>query len=681
MQTHTLLYKDRASLSIFIEQNNLKNAKHIFVQIYTGTRKNAFIESLVKQLRFLIPQVRIAGATKDGETINGGVTTEQTVLSFSIFDHNDLELFGQELEDRDGLVALSQLVKASTQELAHLNQSLEESEQRYKSLFEHNPNLIYSMDRKGRITSANPALEKELGYTLEEIFQTQSSEYIADDELLVTNQHFKKTLEGKPQHYPLKIKHKDGHELLFDVTNLPIVVNEKIVGVYGIAQNMTKQKEDQEKIIRLAYHDELTGLPNRILFQQMLESTIHDAKRRSTKLAVMFIDIDDFKMINDSVGHHLGDKIIKQVADRMKKVLAEKHFLSRFNGDEFVLLAPDIQGMNEAVLLSQKVLQSLGSAIICDGREFYISASAGISMIPDDALDGDTALKNADTALYHAKLQGRAKIKTYKREMNDQMVDRLELESYLRKALKKGEFSLVYQPQICTDTGKICGSEALIRWNHPKLGAVSPVQFIPLAEETGLIDEIGQWVLKTACLQVKEWHRKGYPDCWVSVNVSGGQFQRRDFFDEVKAALRESGLSPQCLHLELTESITLRDIQYSIQLVNVLRELGVKVSIDDFGTGYSSLSYLKDFAIDILKIDRSFVRNLKNGNQDGAIVKAILTMCEGLSVTAVAEGVENREQLDVLKSFGCGHVQGFYYSKPLPPEKFEHFLSQRKVPS
>lgn len=580
----------------------------------------------------------------------------------------------------EGYLALSELVRASAEELAYLNKSLEESEQRYKSLFEHHPDVIYSLDRRGKITSANPALEQELGYTLEETYLTNSEDYIAPEELSKTNRHFKKALRGEPQHYPLKIRHKSGKLLLFDVTNIPIVVNGEIVGVYGIARNITKQKEDQEKMIRLAYYDELTDLPNRLLFQQMLESSILDAKKRNARLAVVFMDVDRFKMINDSVGHDVGDKILKRATDRMKKALGKRHFLSRFNGDEFVLLLPDVKSEKEAAAAAKQMVHSLRPAIAVDGREFYLSLSAGISIFPDDGREAETILKNADTALYYAKQYSRGNIRMYHEQMNDSLVDQFELEGDLRKALKNGEFFLVYQPQICTKTGRISGSEALLRWKHPKYGAVSPDRFIPLAEETGLIHDIGRWVLFAACTEAKKWQESGHSDCWVSVNVSARQFQRADFVNEVKTALCRTRLPAHCLHLELTENLTLRDVHYSLKQVKALRSLGVKVSIDDFGTGYSSLSYLKDFSIDTLKIDRSFIRNLKKNNKDAAIIQAILTMCKGLSIHAVAEGVESREQLEVLESFGCCHVQGYYYSKPLDPRRFSQYLKEKNFP-
>ncbi|HET7578709.1 MAG TPA: bifunctional diguanylate cyclase/phosphodiesterase [Bacillales bacterium] len=446
-----------------------------------------------------------------------------------------------------------------------------------------------------------------------------------------------------------------------------------------IAQNATEQRQDQEKIVRLAYHDVLTGLPNRMLFQQTLEDVIGKSTSGDNETAVMFIDFDRFKMINDSVGHRGGDEILKKAVAKLQDAIGSNHFLSRFSGDEFLLLVPGMEGPGEIRKMARGILGAFKNPVVHDNREFFLSASIGVSMFPTDADNSEELMKNADTALNHAKRRGAGKIQFYKKEMKNYFADRLELERDLRKALDNGEFSVYYQPQISIGDGKVYGSEALIRWHHPKFGFVSPGTFIPLAEETGLINKIGRWVMETACRQAKGWQEAGYKDFSVSVNVSAQQFQQIGFLNDVRDVLNQTGLAPVHLHLELTESITLRDIRHSIHHVKALRKLGVKVSIDDFGTGYSSLSYLKDFAIDILKIDRSFVRNLRDGSHDGAIVKAILTMCDGLSVTTVAEGVETKEQLDILRMFGCGRVQGFFYSKPLPVKKFEKFISTRNA--
>ncbi|HEX6923548.1 MAG TPA: EAL domain-containing protein, partial [Bacillales bacterium] len=363
-----------------------------------------------------------------------------------------------------------------------------------------------------------------------------------------------------------------------------------------IAQNATEQRQDQEKIIRLAYHDVLTELPNRLLFQQTLESVIGKSTSGDNETAVMFIDFDRFKMINDSVGHRGGDEILKKAVAKLQDTIGPNHFLSRFSGDEFLLLVPGMEGPGEIRKMARGILEAFKNPVVHDNREFFLSASIGVSMFPTDADNSEELMKNADTALNHAKRRGAGKIQFYKKEMKNYFADRLELERDLRKALDNGEFSVYHQPQISIGDGKVYGSEALIRWHHPKFGLVSPGTFIPLAEETGLINKIGRWVMETACKQAKGWQEAGYQDFSVSVNVSAQQFQQIGFLNDVRDVLNQTGLAPEHLHLELTESITLRDIRHSIHHVKALKKLGVKVSIDDFGTGYSSLSYLKDFA-------------------------------------------------------------------------------------
>lgn len=655
VQTYTYQYEDSLSLQIFVEKNKLSEPQHVLVQVYTDEKESHLFVTLEGELRQLIPHARVLpGSPAENDERFEVETARKTVLSFTTF----------------GEISVEEL----TLQLAYLNHHLRESEQRYRSLFENNPNLIYSMDRNGMILSVNPALIKEIGYLPKEVRGTPAVHYIVESQQAETIEYFRKTLNGEPQYFSIDIKGKDGLARSFQITNVPIFVNDNIVGVYGIGQNITEQKKDREKITRLAYHDSMTGLPNRLLFQQTLEGAMKKAQSERHPMAVMFLDLDRFKFINDSVGHYSGDEILKKAVFKMGNTIEDEHFFSRFNGDEFVLLVPKVKGADEVSQIAHSLLAVLKEPITHEDREFYLSASIGISLFPDDADDGEDLMKNADTALNRAKQQGAGKIQFFEKEMKKILSERFELENDLRRALENDEFLVFYQPQIKVRTGKVYGSEALIRWRHPKLGLVTPGTFIPLAEETGLIHEIGRWVMNTACRQARTWQRNGYHDFSVSVNVSARQFQQACFVGDVRDALTQSGLEPQFLHLELTESITLRDARQSIHHVRALKKLGVKVSIDDFGTGYSSFSYLKDFSIDILKIDRSFVRNLRNGSHDGAIVKAILTMCDGLSVTAVAEGVETKEQLGLLKNYGCHCVQGFLYSQPLPAKIFNRFI-------
>ncbi|WP_044748757.1 EAL domain-containing protein [Bacillus alveayuensis] len=636
-----------------------------------------FILQDLKKLRKIAP---VSGFFTYGEifTKNGQAeygTQSMTLLALSEsteitsaypddFRYDIPEIFGW-------MLTLSHLIKASSQDIERLNSSIEMSEQYYKSLFEHNTDIVYSTDLNGNFTSVNPAFEKVLGFTKEEILYTNSLKYIHKKDIPRVKMHFFKTLLGKVQYYNLEILTKSGKALLFQIKNIPIIINGKIVGIYGIGRNITEQKKAEEKIAYLAYYDIDTRLPNRAKFTELVAEFIERRRRKKRKLAVLFIDMDRFKIINDSIGHYAGDEILKQIVERIRNILPFGTYLGRFGGDKFTLLLTKNVEVDNVIKIAQHILQEISKPIVYQNQEFFITASIGVSLYPNNGIDAHSLLKNADMAMNRAKQQGGNRIKFYSTGMNEQALYRIELESYLRKALQKNEFFLLYQPLVDLKTGTIFGSEALIRWQHPKLGLISPAEFIPLAEETGLIHEIGRWVLFTACRQTKKWQEMGLGPLTISVNVSATQFQQPGFLDDVKMALKESGLEPSHLNLELTESLMLRNIHYSIQLMKEIQKLGVHVSIDDFGTGYSSLSYLKNLPINALKIDRSFIQNLHENDSDIAIVKAIITMGHGLQLKVVAEGVETEQQIRLLKELRCHYAQGYMMYKPMNIEEFE----------
>ncbi|MCF6136785.1 EAL domain-containing protein [Pseudalkalibacillus berkeleyi] len=563
------------------------------------------------------------------------------------------------------ILALSQLIKASTEDLEELYNSLRESEQRYTSLFEHNPDIVYSVDSHGKITSINASLEKILGYTCKEVIGNKATDFLREEDVERVYHYFHLAMRDKPQHFTLVIRHKNGENVLFEIANMPIRVNDEVVGVYGVAKNRTEQFLAEQKISELAYHDSLTGLPNRLSFHERLNEKIEIAHENNESVAVMVIDLDEFKMINDSLGHHAGDRILKHVATNLSGCISDRDFIARFAADEFLILVPTVESVNELSALADQLLTAIKKPVFLKGKEYVLSGSIGVSLYPSDALDEEKLLKNANLALHKAKRSGRNSIQFFTGDMNAMISERLELENHLRKALSLNELEVYYQPQIDIESGRVFAFEALLRWKHTKRGMIPPNIFIPIAEDTGVINEIGYWVLLEACTQTRQWHESGMNDLSVCVNVSGIQFQRPDFIDEVKACLETSGLESSFLHIELTESIMLEDVEHTIKIINQLKGLGVKISVDDFGTGYSSLSYLRDFPIDILKIDQSFIRNLEDSNPDAAIVRAIITMCEGLNVTVLAEGVETEQQLKTLQQFGCNQIQGYYISKPV----------------
>lgn len=574
-------------------------------------------------------------------------------------------------DSMNSIMILTHLMQASQKDINHLNDYLVVSEQYYKSLFDNNMDLVYSLDLHGNFTSVNPAFLKAFGYEKHEIIGSSALKYLKNEDIPRVRMHFYRALKGSDQYYNIEIPSKDGKMNLYHIKTIPITINGETVGIYGIGQNITEKMKIEEKVTQLAYYDQETGLPNRMKLTDTLKEMLEKAKKKKRKLAVFSIDMDRFNMINDSLGHFAGDTILKEIAFRIQNILPKGAFLGRFSGDKFSLILSENVNNEEIILLSKKILEAISKPIYFENQEIFLAASIGVSLFPDDGLDVDALFKNADIGVNRSKAYGGNRITLFSLEMDEEAKVRLELESYLRKALQKDEFYLCYQPLIDLNTNQIYGSEALIRWNHPKLGLVPPADFIPLAEETGLIGDIGRWVLRTACKQNKKWQLMGHEKLSIAVNVSAHQFQHHDFINDVKLALYESGLEPQYLTLELTESAMIRNIDYSIAVFEILQQLGVKVSIDDFGTGYSSLSYLRNLPINTLKIDRSFINNISKDSIDVAIVKAIITMGHGLDVEVVAEGVESKNQLILLQELNCHYAQGYFIDKPLNTKLFE----------
>jgi diguanylate cyclase (GGDEF)-like protein len=426
-----------------------------------------------------------------------------------------------------------------------------------------------------------------------------------------------------------------------------------------------ERKRAEAKIKKLAYFDTLTGLPNRVLFTDRLKQAIVMAERDKRETGLLFIDLDHFKNVNDSIGHAYGDRLLKITADRIQHCLRSSDTVARIGGDEFVVILPLVSAAEDVSKVAGKILETLNKPVRFEEHDIYSSASIGIAVFPDDGTSVDDLLKNADIALYQAKERGRNNFQFFSREMNAQALTRQLLESSMRQAIARDEFYLVYQPQFDIGNKTLVGLEALLRWRHPQKGNIYPLHFIAIAEETGMIIPIGEWVLRTACRQATAWHDSGTPWLRVAVNISARQFKQDNFVTLVKSILDESGLPPEYLELELTESTIMERADRNIETLLKLKELGVTLAIDDFGTGYSSLSYLKHFPIDRLKIDRSFLRDLSIGGDDAAITEAIIVMAHSLKLDVVAEGVELEDQFDFLHSRNCDTLQGFLMSHPL----------------
>jgi diguanylate cyclase (GGDEF)-like protein len=444
----------------------------------------------------------------------------------------------------------------------------------------------------------------------------------------------------------------------------------------AVFSDISERKAVEERVAYMAQHDFLTGLPNRLLLQDRLTQAIAHAKRKQGKLAVIFLDLDHFKNINDSLGHPVGDKLLQEVADRIKGAVRASDTVSRPGGDEFIIMLQDPGTADTIAMAAVKLLAAIAGSYLIDGSEIQVTTSIGISVFPDDGRDSDSLIKHADNAMYQAKGSGRNNYQFFTSEMNRRTLERISLRTKLSHALERQELSLHYQPQVDLQSGRIIGAEALLRWNQPVLGMVSPAQFIPIAEENGLIATIGEWVLREACRQNQEWRKLGLPEITVAANLSAVQFRQKNFGEMVMVIVNESGLTPSAFELEITESVVMHDAGAAIALLQQLKSFGLKLSMDDFGTGYSSLSYLKKFPINKLKIDQSFVRNIMIDSDDAVIASTIISMAQNLRLTVIAEGVETLEQLAFLRQQGCHEMQGYYFSKPLPAEKFACLLSE-----
>ncbi|MCZ8523906.1 MULTISPECIES: EAL domain-containing protein [Paenibacillus] len=446
----------------------------------------------------------------------------------------------------------------------------------------------------------------------------------------------------------------------------------RIVGAFGQFRNITDRYEAEERYNYLANHDDLTDIPNRRYYKTKLNTMLEQANQdlHPYRIAVLYLDLDRFKLVNDTLGHTHGDLLLKLVVERLTALLGPEDVIARMGGDEFMFMFPRIRDAEDVTLRVEEILKIFHQPFNMNGYEFHITASIGISMYPSDGLDSDKLMIHADTAMYKAKERGKNQYLLYSAEMQTKSHEKIRMETSLRKAIENEEFVLYYQPQIDLRSGGVKGVEALIRWQHPERGIVSPYEFIPLAEETGLIIPLDQWVLRTACHQNKKWQDMGLPPLRIAVNLSSQQFAKDSLVDIVRHALEESGLAPEYLELEITETMTM-DVEHTIPTLEKLHALGVQISIDDFGTGYSSLNYLKKFSIDRLKIDQSFVRDIMFDAHDSDIVGTIIAMAHGMGLEVIAEGVEEAGQLQFLREQKCNEVQGYYYSKPIPAEEFE----------
>ncbi|MEQ8859591.1 MAG: EAL domain-containing protein [Pseudomonadales bacterium] len=565
-------------------------------------------------------------------------------------------------------------------ENADMERRLKESEALHRFIVNNSPDLVYMLDRNGCFTFINDRVESLLGYRREELIGRHYSE-IVDPEHLEHARHLfdeRRTGARAASNVELRLKsrlHRSGSRLLHggqtvwaELTAMGVYrdprerTRDGFIGSYGTARDISERKEAEEVINFQAYHDLLTRLPNRALLRDRLALAIAQAERNKRKLAVMFLDLDRFKVVNDTHGHTIGDRLLKAVANRLQSCLRSGDTLSRFGGDEFMLLLPEVRTRDDVVVIAEKIFDRLSAPFSIDGHELFVGASIGIAIYPEAGNREETLIQNADIAMYNVKGNRRNGYQFFSEELNHRFSTRLTLERELRSALAQEELVVHYQPQIELGSGRIVGVEALARWRHPVQGLVQPDQFLALAEETGLISQVDEFVQRQAFQDLARWRAEGHPELKVTVNVSAEQAAQDNFIPRFTAALDAAGLPGSAVNVDITESALLRDIESIVPRLRALRRLGVEIAIDDFGTGYSSLNYLHQFPISTLKVDRSFVADIRADQGGAPVIDAIVAMARGLKLSLVAEGVENRTQLGYLNDQGCAQAQGFIFS-------------------
>jgi diguanylate cyclase (GGDEF)-like protein/PAS domain S-box-containing protein len=553
-----------------------------------------------------------------------------------------------------------------------LEEMLQNNENKYRALFEESADANWLMDETGFLDCNSAALQM-FGYSagtemMHPADISPPSQPNGISSRTAAGQKIASAFLNGKERFEWLHQRKNGDVFPSEVCLTALTVSGRPM-LLATVRDITDRKATEERVRYLAYYDALTGLPNRTLLQDRLEKALATARRRRDKLALLFLDLDRFKDINDSVGHSIGDLLLQEIGERLKTWGREQDTVSRLGGDEFLIMVTEIKDATDAALAAERLMDEMTADFVVRGHTFSVNCSIGISIFPEHGADTETLIKNADAAMYSAKENGRNNFRFFTEEMNARVVERLTLENNLRSVLEREQLSLVYQPQMDIATGRITGMEALLRWQHPDVGLIPPDKFIRIAENSGLIVPIGEWVLRTACRQAQKWQKDGLPAISIAVNVSAVQFRQEGFCELIRKVLRETGLRPQYLELELTESVLLANAEVMLSVVQELKAMGVTLAIDDFGTGYSSFSYLRQFRVNKFKIDRSFVRDVAVNPDDAAIAAAIISMAKSLRLKVIAEGVETEAQLSFLRNHQCDEIQGYYFSKPLSPEQ------------
>ncbi len=568
-------------------------------------------------------------------------------------------------------------ISRDVSERKQMEETIRQSEERYRTIIDEMEEWYFETDLIGNITFCNDIFANILGYSLKELNNLNLLKFLKKDDSDSVYRLFKQVYHsGNPsKNFPYEFIRPNSNRTSAEFSVFPKRDKDaKIIGYRGVGHDITERKHAEERIQYLATHDILTGLPNRLMFSQLLNHAILSSKRYQRQFAILFIDLDRFKIINDTLGHEAGDRLLQEISMRLMQTLRAVDVVARLGGDEFVILIEEISDLHQVEIVADRILSVVIKPVTLMNEECRVTASIGISVFPKDAEDEQSLMKNADLAMYLAKEEGKNNYQFYTPDIHSKSLELLSIETNLRSALERNELTLQYQAKVDFKTNTINGVEALLRWDSPILGSVTPTQFIPVAEESGLIVPIGRWVLKTACAQNAAWHHAGLPPVRVAVNLSLRQLSDEFLIDDIKNALNDSGMDPELLELEITESMVMHNPIRMIAVLKDIKKLGVRIAIDDFGTGYSSLAQIKNFPVDTLKVDRSFIRNITKDAEDDAITDAIISMGKTLNLTVVAEGVETVEQMNFLRDHSCDEMQGFYFSKPVLPEEFADLL-------
>jgi diguanylate cyclase (GGDEF)-like protein/PAS domain S-box-containing protein len=581
------------------------------------------------------------------------------------------------LKDSSGKAIGFRGVSHDVTERKHAEKALRQSEEKYRNILENIQEGYFEVDLSGNFTFFNESMCRITGRLKEKLTGTNYKQFSDEENSKKVFQIFNKVYKtGEPTDgFDWLIIRKDGTKRYVEASvSLQKDSSNKPNGFKGVIRDITERKLIEQELNHMATHDALTGLPNRLMFSQLLNHAILSAQRNKKQLAVLFIDLDRFKIINDSLGHEAGDRMLQEIANRFRQLLRAVDIVGRLGGDEFIILIEDVNELSQVATLAHKILTTTIKPAVIMGEECRVTASIGISVYPTDGQDEQSLMKNADIAMYFAKEEGKNNYQFYSENIHSIANERLSIETNLRRALERHELSLAYQAKVNFKTRMITGVEALLRWDNPYLGSITPTQLIPVAEETGMIVPIGRWVMRTACAQNVAWQNQGLPPICMAVNLSLRQLTDEQLLDDIKATLEETGMAPDLLELEITESMVMHNPARMITVLNKIKEMGIRLAIDDFGTGYSSLAQIKNYPVNTLKVDRSFIRNLPFDSENKAITEAIIIMGKNLSLTVVAEGVETKEEENFLRQHVCDEMQGFYFSKPIAPDKFADLL-------